>query len=94
MNHREAYIFKGERFEIHAWESVIVGDILQVNMDEEFPADMVILCSSDSQGVVFKLQLKNNNISVLSLIYYMYTLDIYVQFIMTNVRYICYVVHQ
>lgn len=73
VNHREAYIFKGERFEIHAWESVIVGDILQVNMDEEFPADMVILCSSDSQGVVFKLQLKNNNTSVfISYLLYVY----------------------
>jgi phospholipid-transporting ATPase len=54
-NHKKIEVLKDGAFEMLTWESVIVGDILKVNSDEEFPADMVFLCSSDSQGVFFVL---------------------------------------
>lgn len=35
------------------WAEVRVGDILEVCKDEEFPADMVALCSSDARGCCY-----------------------------------------
>jgi hypothetical protein len=40
----------GEDFLDGDWSTVIVGDILKVQIDEEFPADLVFLSSSDPQG--------------------------------------------
>jgi magnesium-transporting ATPase (P-type) len=40
----------GEDFMDGDWSTVIVGDILKVQIDEEFPADLVFLSSSDPQG--------------------------------------------
>ena len=54
-NHKKIEVLKDGTFETLIWESVVVGDILKVKSDEEFPADMVFLCSSDSQGVFFVL---------------------------------------
>lgn len=51
VNDKNTEVLKDGTFEKLSWELVIVGDILKVNNDEEFPADMVFLCSSDSQGV-------------------------------------------
>ncbi|XP_073386553.1 uncharacterized protein [Physcomitrium patens] len=50
VNEKNTEVLKDGTFEKLSWELVIVGDILKVNNDEEFPADMVFLCSSDSQG--------------------------------------------
>lgn len=50
---------KDGMFETIIWEDVVVGDILKVIGDEEFPVDMVFLCSSDSQGVYNLFTLQN-----------------------------------
>lgn len=50
-NQKKIEVLKDGTFETLTWESVIVGDILKVKSDEEFPADMVFLCSSDSQVI-------------------------------------------
>lgn len=51
VNLKKTEVLKDGTFETLTWEDVVAGDILKVNSDEEFPADMVFLCSSDSQGV-------------------------------------------
>jgi magnesium-transporting ATPase (P-type) len=43
-------LLTGEDFLDGDWSTVIVGDILKVQIDEEFPADLVFLSSSDPQG--------------------------------------------
>lgn len=50
MNKRQVEILKNDFFQSDDWSTVIVGDILKVNTDEEFPADLVFLSSSDPQG--------------------------------------------
>jgi magnesium-transporting ATPase (P-type) len=39
-----------DNFQSDNWSTVVVGDILKVNTNEEFPADLVFLSSSDPQG--------------------------------------------
>ena len=50
MNKRQVEILKDDAFISDNWSTVVVGDVLKVNTDEEFPADLVFLSSSDSQG--------------------------------------------
>lgn len=50
VNKRKVQILVGEDFLDGDWSTVIVGDILKVQIDEEFPADLVFLSSSDPQG--------------------------------------------
>lgn len=58
MNHHKTEVLKDGTFEPLTWEEVIVGDILKVNSNEEFPADMIFLCSSDCQGVYISSSLQ------------------------------------
>jgi len=44
---------KNDEFISDDWNTIVVGDILKVNVDEEFPADLVFLSSSDPQGRIF-----------------------------------------
>lgn len=59
VNHKKTEVLKDGTFEPLTWKNVVAGDILKVNSDEEFPADMVFLCSSDSQGVCISSSLHN-----------------------------------
>lgn len=41
---------RGERFEEVPWSEIIVGDVCLVEQDQTFPADLLILSSSDQGG--------------------------------------------
>lgn len=41
------------KFKNRCWKDVSVGDIIRIRADEEIPADVVILSTSDSDGVCF-----------------------------------------
>lgn len=50
VNNRQVEILRDDNFQSDNWSTVVVGDILKVNTNEEFPADLVFLSSSDPQG--------------------------------------------
>ncbi|KAG0624510.1 hypothetical protein M758_3G253200 [Ceratodon purpureus] len=60
VNKRQVEILKDDQFISDDWSTVIVGDVLKVNTNEEFPADLVFLSSSDPQGMVIKCEKPNN----------------------------------
>lgn len=41
---------KGARFQKDAWKSIVVGDFVRIYNDEELPADIIILSTSDPDG--------------------------------------------
>ena len=41
------------RWEKKAWKEVVVGDIVKVDNDRFFPADLVIISSSEPQGMCY-----------------------------------------
>lgn len=52
------YNIKTNIFEEKVWEDIQTGDIVKVNSDEEFPADLVLLHSSNIGGNCF-IETKN-----------------------------------
>lgn len=54
VNKRQVEILKDDEFISDDWSTVVVGDVLKVNIDEAFPADLVFLSSSDPQGKTTK----------------------------------------
>ncbi|RMJ14471.1 hypothetical protein BHE90_009901 [Fusarium euwallaceae] len=43
----------GARFQKDAWKSLVVGDFVRIYNDEELPADIIILSTSDPDGACF-----------------------------------------
>lgn len=44
---------KGARFEKDAWKSLVVGDFVRIYNDDELPADIIILSTSDPDGACY-----------------------------------------
>eukprot|EP01038_Epipyxis_sp_PR26KG_P006476 gene6476-8908_t len=40
-------------FQIMDWKDVMVGDLVKINKDQEIPADIVLLASSEADGICF-----------------------------------------
>lgn len=57
-NHRKTKVLKDGEFKEIIWEQLNVGDIISLNQDEYFPADTLILKSSERKGVCF-IETKN-----------------------------------
>ena len=52
-NNSETAVSKNGRFETVKWKEVQVGDLVRVKADEFFPADLIVLGSSDPKGSCF-----------------------------------------
>ena len=53
LNHSKARVLKGSTFENVRWVSVKVGDIVRVESEEPFPADLVLLATSEPEGLCY-----------------------------------------
>ena len=53
LNHSRAQVLKGSSFEDTKWVNVAVGDIVRVESEHPFPADLVLLASSEPEGLCY-----------------------------------------
>ena len=53
LNHSKAEVLRGNSFETSKWIDVGVGDIVRVKSEEPFPADLVLLASSEPEGLCY-----------------------------------------
>ncbi|KAF2497917.1 phospholipid-transporting ATPase [Lophium mytilinum] len=53
LNNAKARVLKGSSFEDTRWINVAVGDIVRVESEEPFPADLVLLASSEPEGLCY-----------------------------------------
>ena len=53
LNHSSARVLKGSTFADTRWINVAVGDIVRVESEEPFPADLVLLATSEPEGLSY-----------------------------------------
>ena len=53
LNNSKARVLRGSSFEETKWVNVSVGDIVRVETEEPFPADLVLLASSEPEGLCY-----------------------------------------
>lgn len=53
LNHSQAKVLRGNSFETAKWVDIAVGDIVRVESEEPFPADLVLLASSEPEGLCY-----------------------------------------
>ncbi|OCK83559.1 putative phospholipid-transporting ATPase [Lepidopterella palustris CBS 459.81] len=53
LNNSKARVLKGSSFQDTRWISVAVGDVVRVESEEPFPADLVLLASSEPEGLCY-----------------------------------------
>ena len=53
LNYSKARVLRGPTFENIKWVNVAVGDIVRVESEEPFPADLVLLASSEPEGLCY-----------------------------------------
>ena len=53
LNHSQARVLRGSSFENVRWVNVKVGDIVRVESEEPFPADLVLLATSEPEGLCY-----------------------------------------
>ncbi|KAF3480417.1 phospholipid-transporting ATPase 1 [Arthroderma uncinatum] len=53
LNHSKTKVLRGSNFEEVKWINVAVGDIIRVESEEPFPADLVLLASSEPEALCY-----------------------------------------
>jgi len=53
LNSSKARVLRGSAFEDTKWVNVAVGDIVRVESEEPFPADIILLASSEPEGLCY-----------------------------------------
>ncbi|XP_040380933.1 probable phospholipid-transporting ATPase 4 [Oryza brachyantha] len=54
VNNRKVFVHKGDgEFEYRHWEDLAVGDVVKVEKDQFFPADLLLLSSSYEDGICY-----------------------------------------
>jgi phospholipid-transporting ATPase len=53
LNNSKARVLRGSSFDETKWINVAVGDIIRVESEEPFPADLVLLASSEPEGLCY-----------------------------------------
>ncbi|SCV68524.1 BQ2448_645 [Microbotryum intermedium] len=53
LNSRKAKVLNGAHFEDRAWRNIKVGDIVRLESNDFFPADLVLLSSSEPEGLCY-----------------------------------------
>jgi phospholipid-transporting ATPase len=53
LNHSKAQVLKGSSFADTRWVNVAVGDIVRVESEQPFPADLALLASSEPEGLCY-----------------------------------------
>lgn len=53
LNYSKARVLRGSNFEETRWIDVSVGDIVRVESEEPFPSDLVLLASSEPEGLCY-----------------------------------------
>ncbi|KAH9892941.1 hypothetical protein F4778DRAFT_300950 [Xylariomycetidae sp. FL2044] len=53
LNNSKARVLRGSTFEETKWINVAIGDIVRVESEEPFPADIVLLASSEPEGLCY-----------------------------------------
>ena len=53
LNNSSARVLRGSSFENTKWVNVAVGDVVRVQSEEPFPADIVLLATSEPEGLCY-----------------------------------------
>lgn len=53
LNYSKTKVLRGSSFEVTKWIKVKVGDILRVESEEPFPADLALLATSEPEGLCY-----------------------------------------
>lgn len=58
-NEKQTFVYKGGKFVRSDWKDVRVGDLVKVNKDQFFPADLILVTSSDFRKGQCFIETKN-----------------------------------